>query len=114
MEQWSCDVRALFGGVCLSGLSQVILDGVDVQRGRDSVTLTDGRQADLCTLAVNAWLISEGEECEVAPESLGQLNEGNTYAIRWTYSLTASGERSCVGQKGILNGFMYLNYCHDL
>lgn len=99
VEQWSCDVRALFGGVCLSGLSQVILDGVDVQRGRDSVTLTDGRQADLCTLAVNAWLISEGEECEVAPESLGQLNEGNTYAIRWTYSLTASGDESALAQE---------------
>ncbi|XP_056310003.1 supervillin isoform X5 [Danio aesculapii] len=98
-EQWSCDVRALFGGVCLSGVSQVILDGVDVRRGRDLVTLSDGRQANLCTVSVNVWLISEGEECEVAPESLGQLNEGNTYAIRWTYSLTASGDESALAQE---------------
>ncbi len=91
-EQWSCDARALFGGVCLSGVSQSVLDGVDVRRGRDTVTLTDGRQAELCTLAVKAWLISEGEECEVSPESLGQFNEGSTYAVRWTYSLTALGE----------------------
>ncbi|XP_073800978.1 supervillin isoform X21 [Danio rerio] len=98
-EQWSCDVRALFGGVCLSGVSQVILDGVDVRRGRDLVTFSDGRQADLSTVSVKVWLISEGGDCEVAPESLGQLNEGNTYAIRWTYSLTASGDESALAQE---------------
>lgn len=91
-EQWSCDARALFGGVCLLGVSQIVLDGVDVRRGRDMVTLSDGRQAELCTLSVKTWLISEGEECEVAPESLGQFNEGSTYATRWAYSFTALGE----------------------
>ncbi|XP_016297127.1 supervillin-like isoform X2 [Sinocyclocheilus anshuiensis] len=98
-EQWSCDARALFGGVCLSGVSQIVLDGVDVRRGRDSVTLSDGRQAELCTLAVKMWLISEGEECEVSPESLGQFNEGSTYAVCWTYSLTALGDQMAIGQE---------------
>ncbi|KAL0197333.1 hypothetical protein M9458_005873, partial [Cirrhinus mrigala] len=83
-EQWSCDAKALFRGVCLSGVSQIVLDGVDVRRGRDTVTLSDGQQAELCTLAVKTWLVSEGEECEVDPESLGQFNEGSTYAVRWT------------------------------
>uniref|UniRef100_A0A673JXK0 Supervillin c n=1 Tax=Sinocyclocheilus rhinocerous TaxID=307959 RepID=A0A673JXK0_9TELE len=86
-EQWSCDARALFGGVCLSEVSQIVLDGVDVRRGRDTVTLSDGRQVELCTLAVKMLLISEGEECEVAPESLGQFSGGSTYAVRWTYNL---------------------------
>uniref|UniRef100_A0A672NRI7 Supervillin-like n=1 Tax=Sinocyclocheilus grahami TaxID=75366 RepID=A0A672NRI7_SINGR len=98
-EQWSCDARALFGGVCLSGVSQIVLDGVDVRRGWDSVTLSDGRQAELCTLAVKTWLISEGEECEVFPESLGQFNEGSTYAVCWTYSLTALGDQMAIGQE---------------
>ncbi|KAK9977888.1 hypothetical protein ABG768_019672 [Culter alburnus] len=98
-EQWSCDARALFGGICPSGVSQIILDGVDVRRGRDMVTLSDGQKAELCTLAVKTWLISEGEECEVAAESLGQFNEGSTYATRWTYSLTALGDQMARGQE---------------
>ncbi|KAK7174564.1 hypothetical protein R3I93_001696 [Phoxinus phoxinus] len=98
-EQWSCDARALFGGVCLSAVSQIVLDGVDVRRGRDMVTLSDGRQVELCTLAVKSWLISESEECEVAPESLGQFSEGCTYATRWTYSLTALVDQMAKGQE---------------
>ncbi|KAG1968457.1 supervillin [Pimephales promelas] len=98
-EQWSCDARALFGGVCLSAVSKIVLDGVDVRRGRDMVTLSDGRQVELCTLAVKSWLISESEECEVAPESLGQFSEGCTYATRWTYSLTALGDQMARGQE---------------
>uniref|UniRef100_A0A8C2BT81 Supervillin c n=1 Tax=Cyprinus carpio TaxID=7962 RepID=A0A8C2BT81_CYPCA len=82
-----------------SKASQIVLDGVDVRRGRDTVTLNDGRQAVLRTLAVKTWLISEGEECEVAPESLGQFSEGSTYAVRWTYSLTALGELMLIGQE---------------
>ncbi|XP_067274939.1 supervillin isoform X2 [Pseudorasbora parva] len=98
-EQWSCDARALFGGICLSGVSQIVLDGVDIRRGRDTVTLSDGRQAELCTLAVKTWLISESGQCEVAPESLGQFNEGSTYATRWTYSLTALGDQMARAQE---------------
>ncbi|XP_051995703.1 supervillin-like isoform X4 [Xyrauchen texanus] len=99
VEQWSCDAKALFGGVCLSGVSQIVLDGVDVQRGRDLVMLSDGRQAELRTLAIKMWLISEGEECEVAPESIGQFHEGNTYAICWMYSLTTMVDQMTKEQK---------------
>ncbi|XP_051571140.1 supervillin-like isoform X2 [Myxocyprinus asiaticus] len=99
VEQWSCDAKALFGGVYLSGVSQIVLDGVDVRMGHDLVTLSDGRQAELCTLAVKKWLISEGEECEVAPGSFGQFHEGNTYALRWTYSLTPLVDHMAKDQK---------------
>ncbi|XP_051988644.1 supervillin-like isoform X3 [Xyrauchen texanus] len=99
VEQWSCDAKALFGGVYLSGVSQIILDGVDVRMGHGLVTLSDGRQAELCTLAVKKWLISEGEECEVTPGSFGQFHEGNTYALRWTYSLTPLVDQMTRDQK---------------
>lgn len=87
-DQWSCDAKALFGGACSSSLSQIILDGVDVRRGRDLVTLSNGRQAELRTVAVKMWLVLESEEHEVDPDSFGQFHEDNTYAIRWTFSLT--------------------------
>ncbi|XP_057202957.1 supervillin isoform X2 [Triplophysa rosa] len=87
VEQWSCDAKALLGGACSSSLSQVILNGVDVRRGRDLVTLSNGRQAELHTVALKMWLVFEGEEREVDPESFGQFHEDNTYAIWWTYSL---------------------------
>lgn len=92
VEQWSCDAKALLGGACSSSPSQVILDGVDVRRGRDLVTLSDGRQAELRTVALKKWLVLEGEEREVDPESFGQFHEDNTYAIQWTYSLATVGE----------------------
>ncbi|XP_065124619.1 supervillin isoform X2 [Paramisgurnus dabryanus] len=87
LEQWSCDAKALFDGAGFSELSQIVLDGVDVRRGRDLVTLSNGQQAELRTIAVKMWLIKEGEEREVDPDSFGQFHENNTYAIRWMYSL---------------------------
>lgn len=36
-----------------------------------------------------------GEFCRVASESLGQLHEDNTYAIRWTYRLSTTGVCVC-------------------
>ncbi|XP_073713197.1 supervillin isoform X3 [Misgurnus anguillicaudatus] len=89
VEQWSCDAKALFGGAGFSELSQIVLDGVDVRRGRDLVTLANGQQAELRTIAIKIWLILDGEEREVDPESFGQFHENNTYAICWTYSLAA-------------------------
>ncbi|XP_053472157.1 supervillin isoform X4 [Ictalurus furcatus] len=90
-DTWSCDAKALFAGKCVSGAEPIILHGVDVQRGRDSVTLGDGQQAKLSTVSVESWHTGLGEDCRVASESMGQLHEDNTYAIRWTYRLSATG-----------------------
>ena len=74
----------------------MLLKGVDVQRGRDLVTLNDGRQAELSTVAVETWHIGERGESQVSPQSSGQFHEGDTYAIRWSYCLTALGVCVCV------------------
>ncbi|KAL7860699.1 hypothetical protein AOLI_G00170480 [Acnodon oligacanthus] len=87
--EWSCDAKALLAGKCVSANGSVILEGVDVQRGRDLVTLSNGHQAELSTVSVESWHINMGEDCKVALESLGQLHEANTYAILWMYHLSA-------------------------
>ncbi|KAM9457917.1 supervillin isoform 2-T2 [Clarias gariepinus] len=90
-DTWSCDAKALFAGKCVSGAEPIILHGVNVQRGRDLVTLGDGLQANLSTVSVESWHTGMGEDCRVASESIGQLHEDSTYAIRWTYRLSATG-----------------------
>ena len=69
----------------------MLLEGVDVQRGYGLITTEEGRQAELATVVVDAWHIREFEEEELAQESLGQLHEGDTYVIRWKYSVTTMG-----------------------
>ncbi|KAL0984456.1 hypothetical protein UPYG_G00141790 [Umbra pygmaea] len=81
-----CNAKALLDGGADS--FRCILEGVDVQRGRGLVRTEDGRQAELATVAVDAWHIREFEEEELPPASLGQLHEGDTYVIRWKYSIT--------------------------
>ncbi|KAF5903216.1 supervillin-like isoform X5, partial [Clarias magur] len=90
-DTWSCDAKALFAGKCVSGAEPIILHGVNVQRGRDLVTFGDGLQANLSTVSVESWHTGMGEECRVASESMGQLHEDSTYAIHWTYRLSAAG-----------------------
>ncbi|XP_072549807.1 supervillin [Salminus brasiliensis] len=92
VEEWSCDAKALFAGKCVSGAGPIILEGMDVQRGRDLITLSNGQQAELSTVSVESWRADLGNVCKEAPESMGQLHEANTYAIRWTYHLSSTGE----------------------
>ncbi|KAF5889682.1 supervillin-like isoform X1, partial [Clarias magur] len=97
-----CDVKALLDG----GDSPVkmALEGVDLHRGYGLVSTEDGRQAQLATLAVDAWHIREFDDFEIPPDSVGQLHEGDTYVIRWKYSITSvvgkrqkPGELSAIG-----------------
>lgn len=71
---------------------KTVLEGVDVQRGHGVVQADDGRRAELATVAVDAWHIREHGEEELPPNSLGQLHQGDTYIIRWTYSITTLGK----------------------
>ncbi|XP_066519033.1 supervillin [Hoplias malabaricus] len=81
-----CDVRALLDG---GGMPvRMILEGVDVERGYGMVRSEDGRQAELATIAVDVWHIREFDDFEIPAESVGQLHEGDTYIIRWKYSIT--------------------------
>uniref|UniRef100_A0A8C1ZE07 Supervillin d n=1 Tax=Cyprinus carpio TaxID=7962 RepID=A0A8C1ZE07_CYPCA len=81
-----CDVIEMLAGA--PGPVKMVLEGVDVQRGHGLVLSEDGRQAELATLAVDAWHIREFDDFEIPPESVGQLHEGDTYVIRWKYSVT--------------------------
>lgn len=85
-----CDAKALLDNEPAS--VKTVLEGVNVQRGYGVVRADDGRQAQLATVAVDAWHIKEHGEEELPKGSLGQLHEGDTYIIRWTYSITALGE----------------------
>nr|XP_020460715.1 supervillin-like [Monopterus albus] len=92
-----CDAKALLDNE--PEPVKTILEGVDVQRGHGLVRTEDGRQADLATVGVDAWHIKEYSEEEMPKESLGQLHEGDTYIIRWKYSITTLvGKRQKPGE----------------
>uniref|UniRef100_A0A8B9K8W1 Supervillin d n=1 Tax=Astyanax mexicanus TaxID=7994 RepID=A0A8B9K8W1_ASTMX len=92
-----CDVRALLDGG--ETPLKMNLGGVDVQRGYGLVRSEDGRQAELATVAVDAWHIREFDDFEIPRESVGQLHEGDTYVIRWKYSITSVvGKRQKPGE----------------
>ncbi|XP_022598994.1 supervillin-like isoform X2 [Seriola dumerili] len=78
---------------------KAVLEGVDVQRGHGLVRTEDGRQAELATVAVDAWHIKEHSEEELPKGSVGQLHEGDAYIIRWKYSVTTLvGKRQKPGE----------------
>lgn len=85
-----CDAKALLDNE--PEPVKTVLEGVNVHRGHGLVRADDGRQAELATVSVDAWHIKEHGEEELPQKSLGQLHEGDTYIIRWTYSITTLGE----------------------
>uniref|UniRef100_A0A3B4B1U4 HP domain-containing protein n=1 Tax=Periophthalmus magnuspinnatus TaxID=409849 RepID=A0A3B4B1U4_9GOBI len=104
-ELQPCDAKALLDKE--SDPVKTVLEGVDVHRGHGIVRTEDGRQAELATVAVEAWHIKEHSEEEVPQDSLGQLHEEDAYIIRWKYSITTlvgkrqkPGELSAAGMPG--------------
>lgn len=92
-----CDAKALLDNEPES--VKTVLEGVNVHRGHGMVRSDDGRQAELSTIAVDAWHIKEHGEEELPKESLGQLHEGDAYIIRWKYSITTLvGKRQKPGE----------------
>lgn len=88
----ACDAKALLLGQAPGAeASPGVLAGIDVRRGQGAVTLEDGRQMELKTVSVETRHVLEFEERELPTESSGQLHEGESYVIRWTYSLRSQG-----------------------
>ncbi|KAM9393776.1 supervillin isoform 2-T3 [Pholidichthys leucotaenia] len=87
-----CDVKALALAQTLEGdrLVHTVLAGVDVQRGHGVITLEEGRQVELKTVAVDTWHVQEFDDSEIQVESTGQLHEGDSYVIRWMYRISAA------------------------
>lgn len=84
----ACGAKALLWAQAPGGEALVhLLGGVDVRRGHGGVTLEDGRQTQLRTVSVETRHVLEFEERELPAESSGQLHEGDSYIIRWTYTL---------------------------
>ncbi|XP_053708509.1 supervillin-like isoform X2 [Synchiropus splendidus] len=90
----ACNASALLSGQMATEDAVVhnVLAGVDVQRGYGAVTLEDGQQVQLRTVAIDTWHVQEFDDSEVPLESTGQLHEGDSYVIRWTYTLDPLGE----------------------
>lgn len=47
---------------------------------------------ELKTVAVDTWHVQEFDDSEIPVESSGQLYEGDSYVIRWKYSVKAVGQ----------------------
>ncbi|KAM6914296.1 supervillin isoform 7-T7 [Lycodopsis pacificus] len=90
----ACDAKALVSGQSLGGdgLVHNVLAGVDVQRGHGVITLEEGCRMELKTVAVDTWHVQEFDDSEIPVESTGQLHEGDSYVIRWTYSINTVDE----------------------
>ncbi|XP_076000466.1 supervillin-like [Genypterus blacodes] len=88
------DATALVSGRGTEGDSPVpdVPAGVDVHRDRAAIALEGGRQTKLNGVSVDTWHVGEFDDSEVAVESTGQLHEGDSYVIRWTYSTDSADE----------------------
>ncbi|XP_055753165.1 supervillin-like isoform X3 [Salvelinus fontinalis] len=99
----ACDAKALVAGQGVAlpgdGVVPTVLEGLDVQRGHGVVPLEDGRQVELSTVAVDTWHIQEFEDSEAQLESSGQLHEGDTYLVRWTYTLSPADQSGEPGRE---------------
>ncbi|XP_027141350.1 supervillin isoform X3 [Larimichthys crocea] len=93
----ACDAKALVSGQSVEGdgLVHNVLAGVDVQRGHGVITLEEGGQMELKTVAVDTWHVQEFDDSEIPVESTGQLHEGDSYVIRWTYSINTVDAINC-------------------
>ncbi|KAM9746452.1 supervillin isoform 3-T4 [Menidia menidia] len=85
-----CDVKALVLGDMMEGDSgvRIVLTGLDVQRGCGVIPPEGGLETELNTVAVDTWHVQEFASSEVPVDSTGQLHEGDSYAIRWTYTIS--------------------------
>ncbi|XP_061159546.1 supervillin isoform X3 [Syngnathus typhle] len=82
-----CDAKALASGqATAAGASpSTLAGGVDLRGG--SGWSTPG----LRTVAVDVWHVHEFDEREVPLENVGQLHQGDSYVVRWTYSTGGEG-----------------------
>ncbi|XP_056871307.1 supervillin isoform X4 [Takifugu flavidus] len=82
----ACDAKALLSGRAPGGEASVHMsEGAEVPRGRVAVTLEDGHQVEMRPVSVETRHVLEFEERELPAESGGQLHEGDSYIIRWSY-----------------------------
>ncbi|KAF7225870.1 supervillin isoform X2 [Nothobranchius furzeri] len=91
-----CDAKSLVSGESIESDGSVssVLAGVNVQRGHGVLMLDDGHQMEMKTVAVDTWHVQEFDDSEIPVESSGQLHEGDSYVIRWTFSISAVDDKT--------------------
>nr|XP_049599996.1 supervillin isoform X4 [Syngnathus scovelli] len=76
-----CDAKALVSGqATAAGAPPSTLACVGHRGGSGSSA------PGLRTVAVDVWHVHEFDDCEVPLENAGQLHQGDSYVVRWTYS----------------------------
>ena len=50
------------------------------------------REYEVLTLSIVVWHVAEYEHYRVAEESFGQFHEGDTYVVRWHYTISQVGK----------------------
>ncbi|CAB4032277.1 supervillin-like isoform X1, partial [Paramuricea clavata] len=76
---------------------KLILEGVNVGRGRGSYDETERRNLTVTTNSVTVYHSSEKESRQLEEKEWGHFYSAESYVIRWSYSVKASGIRSLKG-----------------
>jgi len=58
-------------------------------------------------LGVSVWHILEYEYTELPESSVGHFHSGDSYVVRWLYTITVTGELRCVSY--FINSFIYIS-----
>ncbi|KAM4606698.1 supervillin a isoform 3-T3 [Polymixia lowei] len=72
------------------GPVRTVLDGVNVGRGYGLVEGEERRNHEIGTLAVEVWHILEFDYSRLPRQSIGQFHEGDTYVVKWKYTVSAA------------------------
>ncbi|XP_065351905.1 supervillin isoform X3 [Cloeon dipterum] len=67
------------------------LESSHIGRGEHYFDHETRRHFEIATTAVEVWHIEEFEYHEIPDASMGQFHEGDSYVVRWNYSITVSG-----------------------
>uniref|UniRef100_A0A1B6HJL8 HP domain-containing protein n=1 Tax=Homalodisca liturata TaxID=320908 RepID=A0A1B6HJL8_9HEMI len=67
------------------------LEGSHLGRGTKYYDPETHRHFEVSTLSVTVWHVQEFDSTELDSASLGQLFSGDSYVIRWCYSVTVTG-----------------------
>ncbi|XP_033608263.1 uncharacterized protein LOC111866670 isoform X5 [Cryptotermes secundus] len=73
------------------------LEGSHVGRGSHYYDAETHRHYEVTTLGVSVWHIVEYEHTQLPASSVGQFHKGDSYVVRWLYTITVTG-RELSGQ----------------
>lgn len=73
------------------------LEGSHLGRGKMYYDSETHRHYEISTVSVRVWHIQEFESTELPEESVSQFHSGDSYVVRWLYSITVTG-RELSGQ----------------